>query len=216
MKVNKPRYNIFHLEFETREEMCIALMRFQVHYECPEFKGKIFTVGQYRSWFAMHEMQNEGFSYNETAAVGINLPDHVLTPFRVGLFDPLTPEEENILEVIPASLEKFYVIGTNKIDDADDDNTLPHEVAHAMYYVDADYKKKVDHQINKYSRNELLPIYNYLHSQGYDKSTYQDEVQAYVGADFEYLEKNAVTYPKELKTALRKIMKQYGVIEGDK
>ena len=53
-------------------------MRFQEHYESPEFTGTVFTVGAFRKWYA----ETYGaFTYASDWS-GFNIPGTVLEPFR--------------------------------------------------------------------------------------------------------------------------------------
>ena len=38
--------NIYWLDFDSQYQLAEAFLRFQEHYESPEFKDKVFTYGQ--------------------------------------------------------------------------------------------------------------------------------------------------------------------------
>ncbi len=67
-----------------------------------------------------------------------------------------------------------YVIGSC------DANTLKHELLHAKYYVDCDYRNKINNEwnneLNDYQR---IHITNFLKKMGYSDKVIIDEYQAY-------------------------------------
>jgi hypothetical protein len=40
------------LKARSQQELGRTFLRFQEHYESPEWKGKVFTIGQIRAWYA--------------------------------------------------------------------------------------------------------------------------------------------------------------------
>lgn len=43
--------DVFHLNYLTQEQLASTFLRFQEHYESPEFRGKIFTLDEYKEWY---------------------------------------------------------------------------------------------------------------------------------------------------------------------
>lgn len=203
IKVKNIREGIYLLDYETQVELTTAMLRFQEHYESPEFKGKIFTLGQYREWYAE---KHGGFTYY-TDWNGFNFPSYVLDPFRKGLFDPLTEEEKDVLSIIPGSMKKYYVIGTHG---GGNEEVLEHELCHGMYYTNEAYGKEAKTIVEKYDK-ELKYVKNYLVLKGYHASVLADECHAYVGVNSEHLEEQGVEYPPMLRDALIDIRERYGV-----
>ncbi len=189
MKIEKLHKYIYHIKFKTQEELCKTMLRFSEFRECPNFAGKIFTLGQYRAWYAE---KNGSFSYYSDWS-GFNIPCYVLDKFRSGLFDPLSLEEQILLEAIPAQMHKFYVIATYE-QDKDDKNTIEHEVYHAMYYISKEYRVAVDTLlVSKHS--QLKQVYDKIRDLGYSEGVFADEAQAYIGASFDWLNGENVKYP---------------------
>jgi len=122
--------------------------------------------------------------------------------FRSGLFDPLTEQEQKILDLIPARLSKFYIIGTHE--DTEDD-ALEHEICHALYYTNAMYKHDVDTLLNKHIE-ELVDLKSYLIKIGYCDEVLTDECHAYISEDSEYLKSEKVKYP-DITSELQRIKK---------
>lgn len=146
-------------------------MRFAEFYESenPLFKNNIFTLGQLKNWYS----ENYGTDTYHVDWVGYNIPSKVLNPFKQGLFDPLTIEETKLLDLFRYRTDSFYIIG------AQDNNTLRHELAHALYAFNAQYKLEIDRFCAK-NKTKLKKVSNYILAKGYHKDVLNDEIQAYI------------------------------------
>src|SRR3990167_8171616 len=104
--------NIFHLNVDTQEELTTTFLRFQEHYESPEFKGKIFTLEEFKKWYILNSPNGKKtgrFTYYEDWA-GFNIPSEVLEPFYEGKFNPLADYEQKFLDLFKEKRDgKFYV-----------------------------------------------------------------------------------------------------------
>lgn len=171
LKVKKQPYNSIWISADSQKELGETFIRFQEHYESPNpnFRNQIFTLGSIKHWYSLEYGSD---SYSETW-VGFNFPSSVLSPFRQGLFDPLTEEEKILLELLKYRKDDFYIIG------AQDKSTLRHELSHAMYGYSSKYKNEIDNFIesNKYKFNKVK---KYILNKGYTKEVINDEIQAYV------------------------------------
>lgn len=170
--LKKTPYNSYCVSADSTRELARSFLRFQEHYESPseEFRGKIFTVGQYRVWY---EKKYGWFSY-ETDWTGFNIPDSILVPFRKGYFDPLTIEEENLLSLfINAPKHNFYIIGAN------DRDVLNHELNHALYAHNKDYSNEIN-KVFDANLEHIKYALEYLLDKGYCKYLLYDELQAYI------------------------------------
>lgn len=156
---------------DSQEELGLTFMRFQEHYESAnlEFRGKIFTQGQLKRWYS----ETYGANNYHTTWVGFNFPSSVLIPFKEGLFDPLTTEEKRLLDLFKYRKDNFYIIG------AQNNSTLRHELSHALYASNLNYKKEIDKliQLNKHKLKKITRI---LLNKGYCKEVINDELQAYI------------------------------------
>lgn len=165
-------YNSYCISADSNRELARSFLRFQEYYESPndQFRGKIFTIGQYRSWY---EEQYGYFSY-ETDWSGFNIHSYVLDPFKKGLFDPLLPEEKNLVSLFvnPPS-EKFYIIGANSKD------VLNHELNHALYAYSKDYSNEVNKLFDANLEHIKYALENLL-DRGYCKYLLYDELQSYI------------------------------------
>jgi len=182
LRIKNQPHNSVWVWADSQEELGLTFMRFQEHYESPNplFRNNIFTVGQLRQWYSI---QYGGNTYHHDWQ-GFNFPSKVLTPFKEGLFDPLTSEEHNLLSLFRYRNDNFYIIG------AQNRSVLRHELAHALYSHNSTYQHCVDKLCLKY-RKELNKTRQYILKKGYDQSVLNDEMQAYItDNDDEYIIKH--------------------------
>lgn len=184
MKVIKITNDIIQLHFETQEELTKTFCRFQEHYESPseDFRGKIFTLGEYRAWY----IENFGawsyyYDWN-----GFNIPSYILEPFKKGLFDPLLPEEQKLVDIFKHRDDNFYVIGTHEGIKA----ALGHEICHALWYLDERYQVAAESIVNSMKNDPAYQeIVDWLLAQGYFEDVLEDEINAYLAHYTEHAEK---------------------------
>lgn len=171
LKVKKQPYNSVWISADSQEELGLTFMRFQEYYESanPTFRNKIFTLGQLRYWYS----EKYGANDYHLTWIGFNFPSRVLTPFKEGLFDPLTPEENRLLELLRYRKDEFYIIG------AQNHNVLRHELAHALYASNTKYKLEIDNFLGKH-KSKLIKTNKYILNKGYSKDVLNDEIQAYI------------------------------------
>ena len=127
------------------------------------------TLGQLRHWYS----ETYGANDYHLTWVGFNFPSKVLIPFKEGLFDPLTPEENKLLELFRYRKDNFYIIG------AQNNATLRHELAHALYSSNEKYRTDIDNFLKKHT-TKLKKLRNILLKKGYCKEVLNDEIQAYI------------------------------------
>lgn len=171
LNYKKQPYNSVWVWADSQDELGITFMRFQEHYESPnpDFRGKVFTQGQLRKWYSEHYGGNNYHKH----WVGFNFPSTVLEPFKSGLFDPLTKEENDLLDLFRYRQDRFYIIGSQ------DDSVLRHELSHALYFHNPKYKQEIDDYINK-NKKKLKKTIEYILTKGYCEEVLYDEIQAYI------------------------------------
>lgn len=186
---NQSQYNAVLIYADSQDELGQTFIRFQEHYEScnPDFKGKVFTLGQFKNWYS----SKYGADTYHIDWMGFNFPSTVLQPFRQGLFDPLTPNEIELLNLLKYRHDNFYIIGANV------DTVLKHELAHALYYNNAHYRDKINKLFETYE-SDILKIKNFILDKGYHEDVLYDELQAYIiDWDNEFIIQNT---PKSLAT----------------
>ena len=172
----------------------------QEHYESPKFHGRAFTLQQYIDWYAPEH--GGKFSYYEDWS-GFNVPSTAFRFFYDGKFDPLSEKEKQLLRLFKGLHGRFYVIA---VFDADKGRSLKHELAHALYFIDDDYRQAVRAAMRGYNTSALA---SKLAREGYARHVIRDEIQAYIVAPSGEL--GAVSNAlKPLRRTLRALFRQHG------
>lgn len=182
LKVKQQKYNSVWIKADSQEELNITFMRFTEFYESPnpKFRNNIFTIGQLKNWYSL----TYGADTYHKDWIGFNIPSLTLIPFRQGLFDPLTEQEQELLDLFKYRYDNFYIIG------AQNDSVLRHELAHALYASNIKYKNSINTYISKH-KSSLRKISKYILDKGYCKDVLYDEIQAYItDNEDEYIIKN--------------------------
>ena len=166
--------NIILLVFENQFELASTFLRFQEHYESPEFRGRVFTLDEYKEWYIK---QKGSFSYY-TDWNGFNIPSHIISPFKEGKFDPLSEKELGLINVLKEETGNFYIIGVHKeLELPRRQQNLKHEVAHGLFYTNPQYKTEVQNILSKY---DLTDLKKWLKSiNGYHDGVLEDECHAF-------------------------------------
>ncbi len=193
MELKEIAKNIFHIKFSTQEELTSTFLRFQEFFESPEFRGKVFTLEEYKKWYVDNSPEGKRtgeFTYY-TDWNGFNIPSTVLEPFYNGDFDPLSEREKEFLALFRERKgERFYIIGTHG---KNEKQLLKHEIAHGLFYTNPEYKKEVLEILKKISSEKREEINMFFQkSGGYHSEVWDDETHAYGLCSLEKLEKNKI------------------------
>jgi len=171
--------HIFHVQFAHQMVMASTMLRLQERYECPndEMRGRCFSMAEYKAW----ERKNDparGFKYYEHWP-GFNVPGSVVKAALQE--DELLPRDQALKQILgdSLSLPNFYVIGTTSGDSSD---SLYHEVCHAMYELNAEYRADVDAELAQIAEGPMCRMKAYLRCEQYAnvERILQDEVHAYL------------------------------------
>jgi hypothetical protein len=84
------------LTFDNQIDLTSTFLRFQEHYESPFFKGKYFTLDEFKEWYiktSPNGKKSGKFTYY-TDWGGFNIPSYILKPFYNGAFNPLSENEK--------------------------------------------------------------------------------------------------------------------------
>jgi hypothetical protein len=171
LKIRSQPYNSVWISADSQEELGRTFIRFQEYYESPnpDFRGKIFTLGMVRQWYSI-KYGADTYHHDWT---GFNFPSKILLPFKQGLFDPLTSEEIELLNLFKYRHDNFYIMG------AQNSATLRHELSHALYDSNEKYRNEIDSYIKKNKRG-LAKTKKYILDKGYSEEVINDEIQAYI------------------------------------
>lgn len=174
LQVKEIAPGIFHVSASTNYQLASTFLRFQEHFESPKFRGKVFDLPEYKKWYAS-QSETENFSYYQDWG-GFNLPDFILDPFRNGEFGALTNKEKALLSYFKQASAPFYIIGISD-DSASLASTVRHELAHALFYLNKNYREEVRAVLSTVPTRK---IQNYLRRKGYHENSIEDETHAYL------------------------------------
>lgn len=199
IKITKKKIakGVYLLRFKTQYELAATFLRIQEYYESPRFHGRSFSLEQYMDWYAE---QHGNFTYYQDWD-GFNVPSTALQPFYDGTFDPLSEKEKQFLRLFKGLQERFYVIGVH---DAGVKDSLTHELAHALFFIDDSYRTAVREAMRDYDTTKLA---RQIVKAGYAKHVVPDEVQAYIVAPSGEL--GATPALKPLSRKLRALFRQH-------
>lgn len=194
MKFTKIMPHIYHLYMSNNYDLAMHFLRYQEYYESPKWVGQIFTLVGYMEFYAKSEGE-EAFTYTKDWT-GFNVPSNVLIKVsEAELPDPnkYDIQMRSLIETVRQEEgdHKFYFIGTCEDDEYIDD-TLDHEIGHALWFSNKDYRKVMEDLLNKMPPKNYDATWVILQEMGYHPTTCRDEIHAY-----------ATTGPcKELKKTL--------------
>lgn len=200
------RQKIFILSFDNFYDLGMHFIRYQEYYESPNpiFKGNTFSLIEYMEWYSK-SYGTGSFTY-PAEWTGFNVPGWVMHDvFKKGIPDINKYDlfMKKIFTVMKKKYGKdFYLIG---IKDGEE-NTYKHELAHAMWTIEPEYKKIMSSLVNELPKNIYNLVKNYLVENGYDKSVVDDEIHAYLCTGLNNDLKKIV---KEKEVDIKDILKQF-------
>lgn len=204
---------IVYVETRTQELLGKTFCRVQEHYESPEWAGKIFTLGQYREWYTR---EFGAFDYYSTVC-GTNLPSSCLKPFLEGLFDPLSEEEKVLIEFFRCRQDDFYIIGGTT--EGDSTATFNHEVTHGLFATCPEYRKEVLRLVARVKEEypeRMMLLLEYFKESAYAEKHYDDEINAYISCDSEYLRDKNIKFKAEIISQFETLRSTYLSAEREK
>lgn len=198
------RAEIYLIESSSRQDLAQMFMRFQEHYESPEFKGKAFSIDEFVHWYTK---KYGAFTYTRDW-YGFNIPASVLEPFRHGQFDPLTFKEHNLLKLCEKADSNSYIIGVTPNAEYFKE-TVKHEFIHGAFYVNHFYRDEVKACL---ANNSVKEVSFGLKKMGYHEDVFIDETNAYVLIEPETIQEYiSINNTKRLRENLSKVFyKHFG------
>ena len=129
-----------------------------------------------------------------------------MSPFREGKFDPLTKQEQKLVDFCKKASENSYVIGTTSSAEYFEE-TIKHEFVHGAFYTNLEYRKEVIACIKNFG---IEPIDKCLLKMGYCNEVLTDETNAYVLVEPDTIQEYvSVNNTKNLRDNLDKIFVKY-------
>lgn len=192
--------NIIHLIFKSQKSLCESMVRIEEFYESPEFAGKTFSLSEYKTWYIKNYGQ---WSYYSDWS-GFNIPGD-----KVSSFKKVNPKlrlwEKAILKELPLN-KKFYLIATYE---GGRNDILDHEIAHAMFYLNPEYKNEMTNLVNE-NLKEFEGFVAWIRK-NYNNNVLIDELQAYLSnTTLEWFKSNNISFSNQkLLDNFNKIYKKY-------
>jgi len=211
-KSSQPIKNCLLLEFNTQKDLALAFCRVEEYYEGqPQLNRKYTSFVDFIDFFMKDDGSINYFNYWS----GFNIPGNVFTEWSQKEMHDKTKWELALADEVQKklNLEKpFYIIGGKK----GDMNVIDHEIAHALYYMNTEYKDLMDaanYQFYKNLRMEYSKMVKKLKKMGYGDNVIKDEVQAYMSTSTkkELVEKFELDFVKikGFRTLYRKVLSRY-------
>ena len=211
-EVIQPVPRCFLFLFDKQKDLSLTFCRVQEYYESPkdELKDKFFTLNE----FIDASMDDDGFIDYFNFWSGFNIPGNVYLKWiklNNDKDENLSKHEFNLYIKTPDDGRDFYIIGALK----KDKKTINHEIAHALYHLNLDYKSDMFSLTEDFAKNnkkEFDRFVKELKNLGYCDSVTYDEIQAYMSTspkkelveDFKINCDNLDSLIKKYKKVLRK------------
>jgi len=198
--------------------MCMTMLRCQETYESPKFHGKDFTLVEYMDWYSK-TYGNGVFTYAKDWS-GFNFPGQILLDcyFKkkvkdLNLYDDIVREIylKHIHQKVSVGNDfyKFYVIAAVG---SDKKSAFNHEMAHAFFYLDSKYRKKMKELVKKMKKLDYNHIHSALVKYGYAEKVMVDEMQAFLSTGISPIQGAADIDKSEfIKTFKDKLKQQQNV-----
>lgn len=184
-KIIQVSEKIFALEIPNDFDRAMTFLRCQEYYESssPKFKGKDFDIWEYLRWYSTERSSiRNSFTYASDWA-GFNVPIKVIVECMDKQKTQTTPYDEFMDEVLHQIFNKYeasendtYLIGVDSINNL----YFEHEMSHAMWYTNPEYKKEMTRIVKEGFGPELITeASDKLSKMGYAKKVHMDEIVAY-------------------------------------
>lgn len=178
-KIKQVKPGIFLFSFKSQYEMGMHFLRYQEFYESPspKFRGKSFKILDFMSWYSK-QFGHNCFTYPRDWG-GYNFPAKVI-PNVIKLKIPDRNFYDNEMArgyaqcITRMNGNDFYIIGA-----IGKGQTLNHEIAHGLYYLNSEYKKEMNRLVSELPKAVTKKMNAWLKSVGYTPKVFKDETQAY-------------------------------------
>jgi len=179
--------NIFVVTTDNQYDLAMLFLRVQEYYESPfkQIRGKEFTLMKFMELYSK-KFGDGAFTYANDW-VGFNVPGDILVTLYGDNYnyhiEDYNEYDQHMTDIVNQIRGEFYLIGAVK----KDANTIGHELCHARFGLDKEYKKKARSILKKLPDKIKKKIEDYLLSIGYCKGALEDELQAYIANDYHQL-----------------------------
>jgi len=176
--------NCLLIKFNQQKDLTLTFFRVQEYYESANAKlyQKAFTL----ETFIEEQMKSDGSLDYFNYWTGFNVPGYIIEEWSKKIDAEYYDREYQLINLVKDRLDleqKYYVIGTLM----DDANTIDHEIAHALYYMNIEYKNEMAELIKEFQTNHIED-YDRMCSiltnvRQYGNNVLFDEIQAYMATE---------------------------------
>jgi len=176
--------NCLLIKFNEQKDLTMSFFRVEEYYESanPKLYQQSFTL----ETFIEEQMKSDGTLDYFNYWTGFNVPGYIIEEWSNKINAEYYLRESQLIDIIRDRLDisrKYYVIGTLM----NDTNTIDHEIAHALYYMNSDYNKEMGELISEFQSN-YIDDYNIMcsvltNTRQYGNSVLFDEIQAYMATE---------------------------------
>jgi hypothetical protein len=172
---------IYAVKISERRVRALLFLRYQEFYESQfsEIFNMDFEINDFINLYTKNSNRDNLFTYNIDWS-GFNLPSTSIEKCMKGIKDP--NEYDRIFSEIIKSIREEYPTGNYYLLGVDNltSDLMDHEVAHALYFTNPEYKKEMDSIIESMVNETRVGLSDIIIEMGYNKDVVYDEIQAYM------------------------------------
>lgn len=189
----------------------MTVLRIHEHEDNPLFKDKLFTFEEYMDWYAKD--RGDGHFTFDKQIFGFSIPG---TWFKKFIRDfpraTWTEKEKAFIDMVRATVgkeiinsrKKFAIIATFGKNNGPD---FKHELAHALYYIDDDYRKSANRLMRGVKIEVRKKLKAYLINMGYHDDEIKDEINARLSTDKKITQDGKVLVTNKAMIPFRQLLK---------
>jgi hypothetical protein len=176
--------NVYAVVIKDNYDRGMLFCRYQEFYESPytEIRGRYFTL-EFFMWLYRKKTKKRFFTYFDDFA-GYNIPSDKFEEAYTVFYKCDDDYNQVMRAVFDVCLQdaglspSFYVMGVDNIKG----KLFEHEFAHALYYINNEYRKRMNDAIDSIDKVMFNKIKKILINLGYSrkKEIIYDEIQAYL------------------------------------
>jgi hypothetical protein len=193
---------------KNQYDRAMLFCRVQEFYESAgnSFRDKKFSIWNYFKWYS-DKYKKGCFSYT-IDYTGFNLP--LIVAKKCYEINSVESPYDELMKKITDDLwenigEGRYLIGVDSLKNS----TFDHELAHALYYTDREYRLEMDSLTSKMNKNNIKRYKKNLSALGYCSSVFKDEIQAYMSTEVNKKITRGTTNAKKIHQLYKSIFKKY-------
>jgi hypothetical protein len=197
---------IFLVTIDDPYDLAMTFCRAQEFYESalPQIKGKKFSMTKFQRLYA--KKYGDGvFTYPRDWS-GFNVPSKAIwnlygcyNDLDINYYDKLITDIDDYIQDKLEQEEEYYLIGAA----SKDKDTIRHEVAHGFYYLNKDYRNKVNNILKTMNKKLYSKIKHFLNSVGYCNAVILDEINAYLSTDCGFIIDHVKMNAKEKESFIK-------------